>query len=89
MLFQFIEESECLLLREIGFERTYTLVVIHANAAELGMKRGQAHVEILRTLIQFDDLYLPAEECGNDKFGTGCLAGFIEKGKETGVVFVT
>ena len=50
------------------------------------MKRGQAHVEILCALIQFDDLYLLAEECGNDKLGTGCLAGFVEKGKETGVV---
>lgn len=53
------------------------------------MKRGQAHVEILRALIQFDDTNFPSEECGNDKLGTGCLAGFIEKGKETGVVFVT
>ena len=52
------------------------------------MKRGQAHVEILRTLIQFDDLYLPAEKHGNDKFRLVRLAGFVEKGKETGVVFV-
>ena len=45
MLFQFIKESECLLLREIGFERTHALVVVHADAAELGVERGQAPLD--------------------------------------------
>ena len=50
---QLVEESEGFLLREIGFERTHALVVVRAYGTKLRVESGQAHVEILRPLIQF------------------------------------
>ena len=86
MPLQLVEESESFLLREIGFERTHALVVVRAYGTELRVESGQAHVEILRPLIQFNDLNLPAEKCGNDKLRLGRLARLVEKREETGVV---
>ena len=86
MPLQLVEESEGFLLREIGFERTHALVVVRAYGTELRVESGQAHVEILRPLIQFNNLNLLAEKCGNDKLRLGRLARLVEKREETGVV---